>query len=110
VVEESASGRFDPGVEAAAYFCVLESMNHGSAVSVVVEVRDDVLRVELVGVEGDGSALGHMRDRVEAVGGSVTMSAPGRDLRVDVRLPAPQPATASHSSVRRPGASSDLVT
>jgi GAF domain-containing protein len=110
VVAESASGRFDPGVEAAAYFCVLESMNQGSEVSVAVEVLDEVLRVGVVGVVGDGSALGHMRDRVEAAGGSVTMAPLGRDHRVDVRLPAPQPVTASHSSVSRPGASSALVT
>jgi signal transduction histidine kinase len=107
-VDTSALGRWDPSVEAAAYFCVVESLNQG-AVAVAVEVRDDALRVMVTGVHGDGSTLGHMRDRVEAAGGSVTWSTQGGGSDVDVRLPA-TPPEACHSSVSSSGPKSDLVT
>jgi signal transduction histidine kinase len=89
VVEESASGRFEPDVEAAAYFCVLEAVSQDGDASVVLAVRDHLLCVTVDGLAGDGATLGHLRDRVEAAGGSVEITHQG-DLRVEVRLPCAQ--------------------
>ena len=89
-VEDSAAGqRFDPRVEAAAYFCVAEATRaFDPPIAVVLSVHGDQLRLSVSGTEGGGLSLSHMRDRIEATGGSV--SATGRDGRtfVEVRAPA----------------------
>jgi signal transduction histidine kinase len=107
-VEESASRRFLPDVEAAAYFCVLEAVSQGGDASIRLAVRDDLLQVTVEGLAGDGVTFGHMRDRVEAAGGSVEI-AHEPALRVEVFLPCAQAVAADHSSVSRAGLSSDLV-
>jgi signal transduction histidine kinase len=88
-IEDSAVGRrFDPRVEAAAYFCVAEaSRAFDYPVTVVLSVQGERLHLSLSGTDGGGLSLRHMRDRVEATGGSVTTV--GRDgcTFVEVRAP-----------------------
>jgi signal transduction histidine kinase len=92
--------RFDPSVEATAYYIVMESLanaaKHAQATKVTVSVRrdGDALRVEIVddGVGGAVPAIGTgilgLRDRAEAIGGSlVVISPPGRGTSVTGLLP-----------------------
>ncbi len=103
-VEVAASGlqRYPASVEAAAYFCCLEALQNAAKHSGAGSVR-----VELVGGPGSlsltvsddgtgfdpssaptGRGLVNLRDRVESVGGVVTVeSAPGSGTRVSAELP-----------------------
>jgi signal transduction histidine kinase len=94
-----------PGVEAAAYFCCVEAvqnaLKHAAATTIRVELRSGSGTLELVVVDdgagfdpaaGAGAGLANMRDRVEALDGTLTTSsAPGRGTRVRVVLPFPSP-------------------
>jgi signal transduction histidine kinase len=98
----SGVGRYPTGVEAAAYFCVLEALQnsakHSSAPVIRVDLRG-APGVLLVVVEDDGSGfdpdtthtgagLANMRDRVESVGGTLTIeTTPARGTLVEARLP-----------------------
>ncbi|MCW2762558.1 MAG: hypothetical protein JWR85_2759 [Marmoricola sp.] len=88
-VEDSAAGRrFDPRVEAAAYFCVAEATRaFGPPIAVHLSVQEGQLHLSVSGAEGGGLSLSHMRDRIAATGGSV--SATGRDGRTFVEVRAP---------------------
>jgi signal transduction histidine kinase len=88
-VEDSAAGlRFDPRVEAAAYFCVAEAMRaFDHSIAVVLSVHGDQLHLSVSGTECGGLSLSHMRDRIEAAGGSVSTT--GRDGRTLVEVRAP---------------------
>lgn len=93
--------RFAPDLEANAYFLISEAltnaMKHARAGRIDVSVRllEDALRVSVTddgtgfdagGVSGSG--LTHMRDRVNAVGGTLRIrSRPGRGTRVTAVLP-----------------------
>jgi signal transduction histidine kinase len=94
--------RYSAGVEAAAYFCALEAVQnaakHSSAQAIRVQVRDTggVLEVSVeddgsgfdVGTAVAGAGLANMRDRVESIGGTLTIrTSPGRGTRVSARLP-----------------------
>jgi len=89
VCEDSAVGRrFDPPVEAAAYFCVAEAMhNLGGPVVVVLDAPDDELLLVVSGSDRGGLPLGHMRDRVEAAGGSVSTTTELGHTVIEVRVP-----------------------
>jgi len=89
-VETAARGlRFDPRVEAAAYFCVAEvARASDDPVDVVLSVHDDRLNLRISGSGGDGLSVSHMRDRVEATGGSVSIDSRDGHAVVDVRAPA----------------------
>jgi hypothetical protein len=103
--ESAVDRRFDPRVEAAAYFCVAEAAQSLEA-PLRVEVAAPDGRLELR-VEGRSSGvldLAHIRDRVEAAGGSVRCETLGDDTLLDVGLPAlhaghklerPEPAQAT---------------
>jgi signal transduction histidine kinase len=94
-------GRYPQEVEAAVYFCTLEALQNVSKyasanrVAVRLSERDGVLRfaVEDDGVGFDpsaarGSGLTNMRDRVEALGGTLDVeSSPGNGTVVSGRLP-----------------------
>jgi signal transduction histidine kinase len=89
-VDESAvSQRFDPRVEAAAYFCVAEATRaFDHAIDVNLSVQHDQLHLSVSVSEGGGLSLGHIRDRVEAAGGSVATSERDDHTFVEVRAPA----------------------
>ena len=97
VVEDSATGRrFDPRVEAAAYFCVAEATRDlGAPILAVLTASGDQLQLVVSGSDRGGLPLGHMRDRVEAAGGSVSMTGEDGHTGIDVRLPAPAAVAAS---------------
>jgi signal transduction histidine kinase len=102
VVEPNGIGRYPQEAEAAAYFCVLEALQN---VSKYAEAR--AVTVRLGQADGDlvftvtddgkgfdpattpqGSGLQNMRDRLEALGGSVeVVSEPGRGTTVTGRIP-----------------------
>jgi signal transduction histidine kinase len=100
-VEVSASAkRLPPAVEAAAYFVCSEALanvaKHAGASRATVEVgeRAGLLRVEIAddgggGAEiGRGSGLRGLADRVEALGGRLSVqSPPGEGTRVSAELP-----------------------
>jgi hypothetical protein len=90
VVEDLAAGRrFDPRVEAAAYFCVVEAVHDlGEPVVIVLDARADQLQLSVSGTDRGGLPVDEMRDRVEAAGGSVSIAEDGGRAVIDVRAPA----------------------
>ena len=116
--------RFDPRAEAAVYFCCLEALTnaarhaHGSRVTVELAahggwvsfaVRDEGLGFDAVGGP-EWSGLQRMRDRVEALGGTLEVrSALGEGTTVEGRVPAEAQAdAAAQASSSRSGPNSDL--
>ena len=83
-------------VEAAAYFCVAEAVRALTApVEVALTRRADEV---VVVVEGGGDGflpVAHMRDRAEALDGTVTSIRTGGRLALEVRLPAQEPSVVS---------------
>ncbi|MDH6552070.1 nitrate- and nitrite sensing domain-containing protein [Streptomyces sp. SAI-041] len=97
--------RLPERVEVAAYYVTSECLNnaakhaHARVVAVSAEIRDDVLELTVRddGVGGAeprrGSGLIGLVDRVEAIGGRLTVgSPPGGGTTVDVRLPLAAPS------------------
>ena len=95
-------GRYAAGVEAAAYFCVLEALQnsakHSSAKAIRIELRDRSGVLEVIvrddgagfdlGATQVGAGLANMRDRVESAGGTLTIeTSSGRGTLVAARLP-----------------------
>jgi len=92
--------RLDPGAEATAYYVVAEALTNAqrhamaAAISIRVSETSRALRIEVSddGVggadESAGSGLQGLRDRVEAVGGTLhVLSVPGRGTRVQADIP-----------------------
>ncbi len=88
-------GRYPPGIEAAAYLVVNESVadarrRAATTLSVCAGVRGGTLVVELVD-DGPQSAAGHattdLDDRVGALGGRLMVAATGTGTRVCLELP-----------------------
>jgi GAF domain-containing protein len=102
VVEKPAIGRrFDPRVEAAAYFCVAEAARElGGPVLVRLTAHGQHLLLVVSGRDRGGLPLGHMRDRVEAAGGSMSIAAEADQTVVVVRTA--KPRTVSHTTNERP--------
>ncbi len=104
-VEADGIGRYSQEVEGAVYFCVLEALQNvqkyaGAGTATVRLLEDDTtLRFE-VEDDGDGfdtatvkkgSGLTNMSDRLDALGGAVTVdSTPGHGARLRGTLPARQ--------------------
>ena len=100
VLDPDGVGRYRQETEAAVYFCVLEALQNVSKYAKANEVQvtlgetngDLTFAVQDDGVGFDpetarGSGLTNMRDRVEAVGGNLTIrSAPGRGTVVEGRI------------------------
>jgi signal transduction histidine kinase len=95
-----ADGRFPEPVEVAAYYVVSESLTNAAkyadapVVDVAVAADDGALRIEVRdGGRGgadpaEGSGLLGLRDRVEAIGGTMRlMSPPGAGTSLRVELP-----------------------
>jgi signal transduction histidine kinase len=92
--------RFDAGAEAAAYFVVVEAMTnaqkhaHASSLAVSISWRAGNLEVEVTddgvgGVKEDGYGIQGLHDRVEALGGRLTVeSASGEGTRISAEIPA----------------------
>lgn len=104
IVDADGVGRFPPDIEAAAYFCITEAVTnavkHSGAEHIDVHLSDVREGLEFaVSDDGegfspdrlsDGSGLIGMRDRLEAVGGTLTVtSAPGEGVRIDGFVPLP---------------------
>jgi signal transduction histidine kinase len=99
-LEVAAIGRLPEPVEVAAYYVVSEALTNAtkharaSVVCVAVQEQDDRLRLSIRddGVGGAdparGSGLIGLRDRAEALGGSIEVSSPpGEGTLILVRLP-----------------------
>ena len=89
VVEGSAVGqRFDPRLEAAAYFCAAEATRAlTDPVEVVLSAPDNQLQLVVSGSGRDGLPLSHMRDRVEAAGGSLSITGEDGQAIIEIRAP-----------------------
>jgi len=89
---EPELARSDSRVEAAAYFCVAEALRviTGPIEVTVARTVDEVV-VAVVGVAAGELPLPHMRDRVEALDGSVVSRRSADRLLLELRLPAGQP-------------------
>jgi hypothetical protein len=96
-VEDSAAGlRFDPRVEAAAYFCVAEATRaFDYPIAVVLSAHGGQLHLSVSGTDGGGLSLSHMRDRMEATGGSVSSTGRYGHTLIEVRGPAARPLALS---------------
>jgi signal transduction histidine kinase len=108
-VESEQTGRYPQEIEAATYFCILECLQnvqkYGDGSGAVVrlreidgelhfEVRDDGPGFDPSSVKL-GSGLNNMRDRLDALGGSLEItSAPGSGCRVSGTLKAGVPVPA----------------
>jgi signal transduction histidine kinase len=105
-VDADGVGRCGQDVEVALYFCILEAMSnvakyaHASSVHVRLARHDGNVEFEVVddGVGFDpanassGSGLQGMADRLEAVGGTLTVdSTPGRGTTVSGIVPVGRP-------------------
>jgi hypothetical protein len=94
-VDPSAAGRrYDGRVEAAAYFCVAEAVRAlAPPLRVTLRSSDDELSLVVTGGRGQELPLAHVRDRVEAAGGTLTLLV-ADEVRLEVRAPArlPEPA------------------
>jgi len=89
--------RFSARVEAAAYFCASEALHEASGALVVrLSVQDAHLLVEVQGSPRDGMDLQAMVDRVEALGGSLSLDECADDAAwgdtLVVRIPVEVPA------------------
>jgi hypothetical protein len=108
------AGRLPEPAEIAAYYAVAEALTnsakhaHASTAEVEVAVSDGVLRV---GVRDDGrgganfshgSGLLGLKDRVEALGGRISLQSPaGAGTALQIALPLDHPADAGRPSGRR---------
>lgn len=101
-VHSNDVGRFNSELEAAAFFCISEAITnaakHGGAKPVAVRITASESELEFeVSDDGPGfdrstarmgSGLRNMSDRIDAVGGILTIeSKPGNGTRIKARLP-----------------------
>ena len=81
-------------MEAAAYFCVAEATRDlADPVAVVLSAPDDQLRLVVSGRGRGRLPLSHMRDRVEAAGGSLSITGDDGPFVIEIRAPAPVTAS-----------------
>ncbi|HEX2031536.1 MAG TPA: GAF domain-containing sensor histidine kinase, partial [Actinomycetota bacterium] len=115
-VEADGVGRYPQEVEAAIYFCVLEALQNvakyasDAPATVRLDAADGEIRFEVIdrgpgfnpaGTDG-GSGLQNMRDRMEALGGTLeVISRPGGGTTIRGRLQA-RPRTGSPSGEPQP--------
>jgi len=115
--------RFDPRLEAAIYFCCLEALQNAAKHAMEAPVRvglsavDGWLRLQVcdegprfdVGAQPTGTGLQGMRDRLEAVGGTLeVISVAGKGTTVYARVPLSAVA-ASHAVESRSEPNSALI-
>jgi signal transduction histidine kinase len=109
------AGRLPDQIELGAYYIVSEALanvaKHSNAemVAVAVEAGRGVLSLSVHddgagGANPDGSGLTGLRERAEALGGTLSLtSPPGRGTSLDVRLPAPFTAPEARRGASLPG-------
>jgi signal transduction histidine kinase len=103
-LDVSVDGRLPDPVEIAAYYAVSEALTntakhaHASAIDVQVETGDGALHIHLRddgrgGADfGRGSGLAGLKDRIEALGGRLSLhSPPGAGTTVHITLPLGDP-------------------
>jgi signal transduction histidine kinase len=74
-VEATASGRYLLVVEEAVYFCCAELLRHaGPAAALHVSQEGDILSLTIAGADLDDASLALVRDRLAALGGTLTVS------------------------------------
>jgi hypothetical protein len=89
-LHEGATERFRPEIESAAYFCAVELVRHlDGPVALSVAVQEETLVVTLssgtrVGLERDTR---HLVDRVEALGGALSIRSGEDGTQCSLRLP-----------------------
>jgi signal transduction histidine kinase len=92
-IEVETKTRYPPEIAGAVYFCcleVLERAGDGARATIDVYVEGDAVLFEVAesSAVASGNALGHVGDRVVALGGRVTLEfAPGRGTLVSGSLP-----------------------
>ena len=108
-LDTNGIGRYAIESEAAVYFCCLEALQNvgkhagagaqarlrlwESGDGVCFEIADDGTGFDGGAVDGGGTGLTNMRDRVAALGGTLTIeSASGLGTRVEGRVPRTRPA------------------
>jgi signal transduction histidine kinase len=88
-IDVSADGRYPAAVAGAVYFCcleVLEGAGEGARATVSVREEDDSLVLDIVTAAGE--VVGRSVDRLEALGGALTVRPePGGGLRVSGVVP-----------------------
>ena len=88
-IDASSLQRHPVAIEAALYFfcrAALEGAGEGAALTIDLQEKGDVLRLEIAGL--DGTELLSARDLVEAAGGVVLVEvSPGTGARVVVTMP-----------------------
>jgi signal transduction histidine kinase len=94
-VDVSAGSRYQPEVARTIFLCWLETLeNHEGETSATISVRegDEALTFEIVvGTARSEAGFVRLRDRVEALGGRLTIrSERGNETRVSVALPLSQ--------------------
>jgi signal transduction histidine kinase len=117
-VESAATiGRYPEAVEAAVYFCCVESLQNvgkhaGFGANAVIrlwerdhelcfEIEDDGAGCDIDSAWGSGTGSTNMTDRMAAVGGTLAVeSTPGRGTTVRGSLPVAEPSTADPSVAR----------
>jgi signal transduction histidine kinase len=79
IPDDLATTRFDPGVETAVYFCCTEALRAADGpASIRLSSSDGALTFTIDGVAAFNGRLDGLRDRVEALGGSLKEGGPGR--------------------------------
>jgi signal transduction histidine kinase len=90
-IEVTAGAGYPPEVAGVAYFCcleVLERAGDGAHATITVREAEGALAFEVVEDGGSDVGLEQLRDRVEALGGRLTvLSEPGHGVRVSGSLP-----------------------
>lgn len=90
VRDRAVGRRFDVRIEAAAYFCTAEAVQERAGpVAVVLDAPGDELLLVITGHDGTADQLARMRDRVEAAGGSVSVTRSDGRAVLEVRSAAP---------------------
>jgi signal transduction histidine kinase len=96
----AADRRFEARVEAAAYFCVAEAAQGlQTPIEVDVTATGGLLALRVRGREQGTLAMSHIRDRVEAAGGTLTHESHGDRMLIAVDLPATAAADSTASPV-----------
>ncbi len=90
-IEVTAEEGYPPEIAGAVYFCcldVLERAADGARASVTVRDEVDALVFEVGADSADTAATADLRDRIEALGGSLSvLTEPGGGIRVSGSLP-----------------------